>query len=330
MYATSASQREGVAAYCITGGRPRLKDRPTKQILDSLASEGIATAWVLSDRDADVYERDEHEMIVYPRTWALDYATAHWLLPTPPEAGTFLGAFPGREYACVTGETRGYRGVLQLDDNIRALSIGRGGKAAYGLAREHGPVAFLDLLAAVTYSTNARMVGAQLEAVNQIKPVFARPGFPYSFFIEQLGKGREHWNGPYEDDITHALQYGRRADGATAALLPILRYNKESKSKTGMRSHYDHTRSVQLQRCFPEAAKITIRRGRANGRGEARVFHQMQARAIQNRLRVTDPDLYRRAGETLTWILSTYDERRERWVKQKVAGHVAKHGHTPR
>jgi len=58
------------------------------------------------------------------------------------------------------------------------------------------------------------MVGANLDAIPYVKLQIARAGFTYSMFVEKVGPGREPWYGPFEDDITHAFQYGIRADGA--------------------------------------------------------------------------------------------------------------------
>ncbi|MDN5919390.1 MAG: hypothetical protein L0I76_30550 [Pseudonocardia sp.] len=311
MSVTSSEQLAGLLVAVITGGRPLLKERPTHRYLDALTDLGVHdTVWVVADADADSYEPDGHDLAVYPRAWAEEWAADHWMLPTPPEQGGFLGAFPGREWACREAERRGCWGVLQLDDNIRRLTAVRGnGFSARLVERRGGLGLFADLLAAVTLSTNSRMTGAGLGANPNLKPSerkVANAGFPYSLFIERVGAGREPWYGPFEDDITHALQYGGRADGATAALMQVLTYEKESKSKSGMRSAYNHERSVQLQRIFPESAKVGVRKTTANGRGTARVFHTMLRGAIRNPLAVHDPDLFAAAKAQLVDIAAEW------------------------
>ena len=240
--------------------------------------------------------------------------------------GGLAGA--GRVYACLEAEKRGYWGVLQLDDNIVMLSTPRGSKAGYDLVKEQGGLGlFADLLAGVTLSTNSRMTGAQLQSVITVERLVARAGFPYSLFIERVGAGRENWFGPLEGDIIQAFQYGTRADGATAAVMPMLRYMKRGdrvsttgtanpgkekgaavdQSAGGFRSIYDHTRSVQLQRMFPEAAKILARSTHSNGRGDPRVFHQMSK--LTNPLRVHDKELFGQVRTRLEELLVLFNTK---------------------
>lgn len=327
MSVTSTTERAGLLVAVITGGRPKLTQRPTARFLPALADAGHPVTWVVSDQDQPGYETDDFEQAVYTREWAEEYAAAHWMLPTPPEPGAFLGAFPGREWACREAERRGCWGVLQLDDNIVRLSFPRGSKAAIDLVREHGGLSlFADLLGGISLSTNSRMTGAQLDAVVTLQRQVARPGFPYSCFIEQVGEGREEWFGPFEDDITHAFQYGRRADGATAAVMPMLRYMKESKSKTGMRAKYNHERAVQLQRIFPESATVKVMATRSNGKGEPRVFHKMASNSIRNPLVVRDQERFELVRQTQTDLLAEFTSRIREENRIKVIGRAQKLG----
>jgi hypothetical protein len=318
VFVTTSEQRGGILVAVVSGGRPQLRQRPTAALLPALAPAGVSdVVWAVSEPDAAGYEPDAHGLSVYPRSWAEEYAAAHWMHPTLPVPGGFLGAFPGREWACREAERRGCWAVLQLDDNIDRLSFLRG--SALGFINDHGGLAlFTDLLAAVALSTNAWTVGGNLRSLNpSYKKVTARTGFPYSLFLERVGPGREAWFGPFEDDITHSLQYGSRADGATAAVVPTLHYHKENQSKTGMRKHYDATRAVQLQRLFPQAASIGIRRGRSNGRGEPRVIHRMPAGAIRNPLIIRDPALFGAVRNALQDLAA-------KWLAVEEAGNRAK------
>lgn len=332
MFVTSTEQRAGLLVVIVTGGRPKLDQRPTARFVPQLRAAGVHdVVWAVSSHEADDYEPcPDTDLAVYPREWALDYARQHWMLPEPPADDAFLGAFPGREWACLEAERRGCWGVLQLDDNIITLAYGtRTARSSYHVSRENGGMSLhVDVLAAMALSTNARMVGAQLSAVNTGNKSLIRPGFPYSLFIERVGDGREHWYGPYEDDITHAFQYGDRHDGVTAAVVPVLRYQKESKSKTGMRAKYDHTRSVQLQRLMPHSASIGVRASRSNGRGGKRVFHAMTNEAIRNPVRVRDPEMYTRISERANrlieeWFTAEVDFNRDK-VRQRLAKHEAR------
>lgn len=310
MFVTSSDQRKGILVAVITGGRPSLKQRPTAKYLSTLKAAGLNVCWVMNERDAAGYERDDNEVITYTQDWAYRYAKDHWMRVEQPDPDGFFGAFPGREWACRTATERGYWGVLQLDDNIIDLALVRGTAGSKRILRENGEMAlFADLLAAISLSTNAMTVGGQLTAVNPSKgqaQTLVRAGFPYSLFLEKTGPDREEWYGPYEDDITHSFQYGNRADGVTAAVMPLLAYKKESKSKTGMRAKYDSTRAVQLQRIMPQSAKLGVRMTTSNGRGNPRVFHTMTAGAIRNPVTVLDEELFGRTKSRVEEILAEW------------------------
>lgn len=327
MFVTSEADRAGIFVAVISGGRPALKDRPTHKFLAQLKEHGFTNiAWIVAEHHADEYERDEHEIVSYPSQWAADYAAEHWMHTDPvPGAGGFHGAFPGREWACLEAERRGCWAVLQLDDNIISLSMvmlrGGGGK----IVEEHGGLAsHADFLAGFMKSTNGWMVGANLSSIPEPEKRVIRTGFCYSLFLERVGEGREHWYGPFEDDITHAFQYGTRADGAAPLLVPLINYTKESKSSSGMRKHYNHKRAVQLQRIFPESARIGVRRTTSNGLGDARVFHSMSPTAIRNPLVVKDKALYNQTVKRLNALLEVWAERSLEHNRAKIAGRIEK------
>jgi hypothetical protein len=329
-YVTTEEQRAGILVAVVSGRRPELKARHVAGMLPQVAEAGPAgVVWSVSEADAETYEPDGYPFAPYPRAWAEGYAAAHWMLPDPP--GEFLGAFPGREWACREAERRGCWAVLQLDDNIDWLCFLRGTNWSRRFAHARGGLAlFLDLLAAVALSTNAWTVGAQLDAVNPLlreAQTVARAGFPYSLFLERVGPGREDWFGPFEDDITHSLQYGSRADGATAAVLPTLHYKKDPGSKTGgMRDHYDQRRALQLQRLYPQSARINVRATRSNGRGEPRVFHTMPPGAMRNPLRVRDPVLFGNVRDRLAEMAGEWYEGEVEGNREKAARRVAQAG----
>lgn len=318
-WVTSAGQRSGLLVAIISGGRPRLAERTTAQFIESLKAAGLTVVWVVSEKDAPGYERDDCEVVTYTQDWAFEYAKTHWMRVEPPECGGFMGAFVGREAACREAERRGCWGVMQLDDNIADLTFLRHSQASRRTSMDNGGMGlYADLLAAVVLSTNARTAGAQLSSVPTPERKVARPGFPYSLFVEQVGEGREEWYGPYEDDITHSFQYGDRADGVTAAIVPMIRYMKEHKSSTGMRAKYDHTRSVQLQRMMPQGAQIKVMATKSNGRGEPRVFHKMNAGAIRNPLVVQDRELFEAVRDRLGVLASEWMVREKELNKEKL------------
>lgn len=328
MFVTSAEQRAGLLVAVVSGGRPALKERPVRKYLDNFRDAGFPVIWSVDERDAPHYERDAHEVSVYPHDWAYEYAREHWMHGEPPTPDGFLGAFAGREWAAREAEARGCWGWLNLDDNVDRLSIHRATGASSRVVQEQGGASiFADLLGALALATNAYSVGAQLEAVSPGRSdanTVIRPGFPYSLFVERVGPAREPWVGPFEDDIMHALQYGDRADGITAALAPWLRYHKENKSKTGFRRHYDSTRSVQLQRLMPQGAKLGIRATRTNGQGDPRVFHTMPPGAIRNPITIRNPGLYRAVAARREELARAFFEAEREGNRQKVRRRLAK------
>ena len=164
------------------------------------------------------------------------------------------------------------------------------------------------------------MVGANLSSMGSPQIGVSRPGFPYSCFIERVGEGREHWFGPFEDDITHAFQYGTSAESGTALVCPMVQYAKESTSKSGMRSRYNHERSVNLHRIFPESAKVVAMATKSDGRKESggRVFHKMRNGAIRNPQVITDRELYGQIRERLQGLFNEYLAMRKEHNRQKV------------
>jgi hypothetical protein len=305
MFVTSEASRGGLLVAVITGGRPLLSQRPTARMFEQLRAAGVADiVWVANERHAAELEPDGTEVVTYSDEWAYEFAASHWTHPgMQVEPGGFFGAFPGREAACREAERRGCWGVLQLDDNILHLSFARSNAGSQRVLREAGGATFfVDMMVALAQSSNARMVGCQLDSVPIPDFMIARRGFPYSLFIEKVGEGREEWFGPFEDDIMHALQYSDRPDGATTALITLLRYQKESTSRTGMRSTYNDSRAQMLQRLYPDRTRVIIKT-HSNGLGGHRVFHQMPAGAIRNPLVLTDPALYGAMEETmLEWV----------------------------
>lgn len=337
---TSPEKRGGLLAAVVTGGRPELNRRQVRKFLPMLEGLGCQDiVWVAVDRDAERYERDDYPLVTYPLDWAVQYTKEHLTDVQLTDEQILRGglASAGREYACLEAERRGCWGVLQLDDNIVRLSCPRGGKAAIDMVWERGGMAmFADLIAAVTLSTNSRITGAQLDAVVASQPIVARAGYAYSLFIERCGPGREHWYGPMEHDIIQCLQYGTRPDGATTALMPLLRYMKlpdkvsatgskkvidveerdKHRSGGGMRAIYDNTRSVGLQRMFPQYAAIKAMTTHSNGRGDPRLFHQMKP--MPNKLKVEDPELFGQVKDYFQDYLAEWKDRHRGELQMKV------------
>lgn len=249
-----------VLVCVITGGRPKLSERPTKKFLAGLIKNGWDVEWVIREDHVDAYERDEYPFNVYTQQFANEYARTHWRHPTAEwKAGGFFGAFPGREWAMRTAENRGYDLVLQLDDNVIKIGPISAPSPGYGVENK-GPEYLLNLGASLAMSTNAHMLGFQLASViPKTSYKVLRPGYPYSVFFEKTGPGRMPYYGPFEDDIMHALEYALNGgEWRTAGVIDGFTYAKESSSSSGMRKHYNTSRGLELVKRYPNNARLSI------------------------------------------------------------------------
>lgn len=309
-----------VLVAIITGGRAALSDRPTRQYVDSLRAAGFPDIeWVIREDHATAYERDDLPLNTYSVAWASEYARTHWRHPTAVyEPGGFFGAFTGREWAMRSAEERGFDAVLQMDDNVTTLGLLNCTQPAYRDALAAGEV--LRVLTDLCLSTNARMTGAQLNSVLPTGRVSTiRPGFPYSVFAERCGLGRMPYHGPFEDDIMHALEYGRNGGpNRTAAVVDVIRYNKEYKGKGGMRTQYDATRGLEIARRYPENVRIGISRKSSSPRDNERgVRHFLRTKGFTP-VRVLDPDRFTAADIRLRAALQVAEELYREQNRRKI------------
>jgi hypothetical protein len=310
-----------VIASVITGGRPKISDRPTAQFFPELKAAGFDIEWVVRGDHAAEYEPDAQPFNVYTPAWANTYARGHWRHPTVKwEPGGFFGAAPGREWAMQSAEERGYDAVLQLDDNITHLGLLTCSHPACRAAM--APGVMLSLLAELAASTNAMMLGAQLNsAVPRGKVKMARVGFPYSCFIEKCGPGRMPYYGPFEDDIMHAMEYGLHGGpGRTAGVVEVMRYLKESQSKTGMRKHYNHARGLELPRRYPNNAKLRVsnKTTSPNAKDGAKAVRHFLSNRGFTPIRVTDPARYTTAEKQVRLAVAEAQRLKVEWDRGKI------------
>ena len=283
---------ERVLVACITGGRRLLTQRPSVALLDQLADAGYDTTWFVREDQVDVYEQGRHPITSYSLDWANEYSRTHWRHPKAEwiENG-FHGAFTGREAAMVYAAEHGYDAVLQLDDNI--IKVGPLHANRFFKARILEIPQIADLLTELAFSTTAQTIGGQLNSVQAPKKVrIIRPGFPYSLFIEKVA-GRMPYYGPFEDDVMHSLEYALHGGpGRTAAVVDAFRYVKESASKTGMRTHYNTERGLELARRYPNNARLIVGARTSSPNEKARgIRHHLNTRGFTP-VRITDPERY--------------------------------------
>lgn len=281
-----------VLVCVITGGRPGLAQRPTARFFPALRASGFTDIeWVVREDHAAKYEADDQPFNIYTTAFADSYSRGHWRHPTAVwEPGGFFGAAPGREWAMRSAEERGYDAVLQMDDNVEHLGLLNCTQPSFRAALDPGEM--LRLLAELSASTNVMMLGAQLNSSPpQGKVRVVRGGFPYSVFIEKCGPGRMPYYGPFEDDIMHALEYALHGGpGRTAGVVDLMRYNKEARSKSGMRAHYDASRGLEIARRYPSNVTLRVSRKTSSPRttsGERGVRHFLKTTGFTP-IRVTD------------------------------------------
>lgn len=326
MSVTPAHKLADVLPVVISGNRPLLSHRCTSRLLAPLRGVTRDPVWLVREGNADAYERDGHELVIYPLDEAEAFAREHWIGPQPYAPGGFLGCFTEREWACRLAVERGCWAVLQLDDNILTLQAFISScRAGARVVHEHGGLAlYADLLAAVTLSTNSRMTGAKLGSLNPHNEVgqFARTGFPYSLFVERVDvDDRPPYYGPIEEDILHAYHYGVQPDDATSALVYPITYAKEHarSAKTGMRPHYQNQRrSAGLQLAAPSMVNVGVHKAHSNGRGDPRVFHRMRADALRTPLVVRDRELFEAARERCVQLRDEVAPQARGDVEQRV------------
>lgn len=248
---------ERILICAITGGRPKLEDRPTSKHLDDLRAAGYDTAWVIREDQIDGYEPDTHPFETYPVEWADQYARTHWRHPVAKfTAGGFHGAFTGREWAMRLGAAGNYDAVFQLDDNLTFIGPLDSSRRSY--RETSSAIEIFKIMQDITFATNVVMCGIQLNSVPAPpEPLLIRPGFPYSAFIEKVSPTRLPYYGPFEDDIMHALDYGLSAAPTTVAIIDAFRYNKTYGGSTGMRSQYSATRGLGIARLYPKNVRLS-------------------------------------------------------------------------
>lgn len=301
----------------ITGGRPILAERMTAQYLPELA-EIADVEWCIREDHVDSYERDDFPFNVYTTDFANEYARTHWRHKVAEWApGGFFGAFPGREWACRTAEERGYDAVLQLDDNVKRLGVVGAHRPFY---REiSSTLEIVSIMAELSASTNASMLGIRLDSIPpSARTKVLRPGFPYSFFIEKVGAGRLPYYGPFEDDIMHALDYGLSGGSQTAALIESISYVKDSASKSGMRSHYNPQRGLEIARRYPRNVSL-VHALRTSGPKETErgVRHTLRTTGFSP-VRVIDSPRYARVRDHLTGLLAGARQARSMANRKKM------------
>lgn len=145
-----------------------------------------------------------------------------------------------RSYAIKYAKEHGYRYCVQLDDNIRLFEISyrieQDGLIRYyrnSASPENAGEMFddmVDFLVTVLKNTNAGIAGTSL-ASNVPGNVFLRERYCYSFFVIDVERVPDEYQGDFEDDIE--FRYKMAQMGVPMICACPLKYSKVSQHATG-------------------------------------------------------------------------------------------------
>ena len=200
-----------------------------------------------------------------------------------------------RAFALEYARARGYRFVVQVDDNIIALQLAskrilqKRGNRENGTTRYVSPVCgvpkayeCVELFTTLLSETNAGVVGGSLAAVCSAGSAWLSERYCYSFFAIDLAKtGRTNFLGCFEDDIEFRFQLTRK--GIPTIQLPFVRYSKTQVTgdKTGNRALYSTIgldRGKTLRRLYGEKYRC----GKAEGRrGTAKIYEPFFSHSLK-------------------------------------------------
>lgn len=222
----------------ISGRRPgaSIDARPTElvpwpcdRVIVSNDSAGYGTDWEVIDVPEDF------------RRW---YEGRHRIA----EGGAWLAPM-NRSYAVMHAREMGYRYLVQVDDNIKALDcafrvdLGDGAErrylrmarfsAALGGWSPEGAMAgdFVRVMRTVLQETDAALCGLGMAGTGPAEDRLLAERYCYSFFMLDLRRCPSVFQGDFEDDIEYRLKC--REMGRPTVMLPMFRYSKTSQFRRG-------------------------------------------------------------------------------------------------
>lgn len=229
-----------VLVAIISGKRPGgKKERPTEKLSTQLDR-------VIISNNADGYVTDI-PIVMVPD----DYRA--WYIANHKNSDNAWYAPMNRSYAIKWARERGYRYLVQMDDNILSLDItfleSTGGGARRFRAQHLDALDdFCGMYKTVLQNTNAAMVGCQLAGTAIPENTLWREGYCYSFFMLDLNRCPDVFQGDFEDDIEYRLKCAQI--GRPVIQLPWLMYGKTGQGK-----------NTDLSGCRAEYAKQGLKRG---------------------------------------------------------------------
>lgn len=217
----------------ISGKRPGGSDkRPTEtfttehdKVIISNNSDGYITDW---------------EIVNVPDDYREYYINNHknsdnaWYAPM------------NRSYAIKYAREKGYKYLLQLDDNIVFLEISyyerkEGVRRRYRKQSRTGMLDdYVNVFKTILQNTNAVMVGGQLAGTAQPDMRCLVEGYVYSIFMLDLERCPDVFHGDFEDDVEYRLKCEQM--GYPVVQVNFFRYSKVGQAKnkdlTGCRAEY--------------------------------------------------------------------------------------------
>lgn len=258
-----------VRVYVITHGRPKSSQRPTCAILDKAQ---IKYYLVMNEGQVSDYMAngvDRKQIIISTNKFENEYFPRHRTYPVD-----FHGAICNRERCNIDARKHHIKYAVQLDDNIKDIYVRRDTIKRYDQDQWLYPFLseLIQHMRNICDSTNIGFLGLSMGAIPAAQKRILRVGYAYSFFMENV-EANIPWRGPFDDDVTHNLDFNHSGN-YTCALLTLFTYGKESKSKTGMRKMYDKyqkQRPMGVANIYPEHVKVGIVQ-KANGL-QKRYYH---------------------------------------------------------
>lgn len=229
-----------VLVAIISGKRPGgKKERPTEKLSTQLDR-------VIISNNADGYVTDI-PIVMVPDDYRAWYVANHknsdnaWYAPM------------NRSYAIKYAREKGYRYLVQMDDNIVKLSIAYFNTAGdrqrrYRVEYIDAMDDFIGMYKTVLKNTNAAMVGCNIIGTSVPDDTLWREGYCYSFFMLDLNRCPDVFQGDFEDDIEYRLKCAQI--GRPVIQLPWMMYGKTGQGK-----------NTDLSGCRAEYAKQGLKRG---------------------------------------------------------------------
>lgn len=239
------SEASSVLVAEISGKRPGSKSaRPTEKM-------SVSFDHVIISNNSDGYET-EWDVVDVPS----DYV--EWYTASMKNSDNAWYAPMNRSYAIKLARERGYRYLVQLDDNIALMQIAyqierNGMRVTYRCNKTSGAAGemmddYVRMLVTVLENTNAGIAGCNMSGAGMPGSDYLRERFCYSLFAIDLDRVPDEYHGDFEDDIEFRmkltqmgvpmvqvcpLQYGKTAQGGNKDLSGCRKAYAEAGVKRG-------------------------------------------------------------------------------------------------